>query len=56
MALSEGLRTLAVYLIAGAVYITISVFYPEAILSVYEGIPVLLVMVWLIPRLVRVLR
>ena len=54
--LSPGWRELIIYLTAGAIYVALSVFFPEAILSVFEGIAFLLVMVWLIPLIVRVLR
>jgi hypothetical protein len=53
---SEGARTLAVYVIAGIIYITISVFFPRLILSIFEGIAFLFLMIWLIPRVVRGLR
>jgi hypothetical protein len=54
--MSDGTRTLALYVIAGMVYITLSVFFPRLILSIFEGIAFLFLMVWLLPRVLRVLR
>jgi hypothetical protein len=51
-AMTSGWATLALYCIAGAAYITLSVFIPEAILSWVQGAAFLAVTVALIPLLV----
>jgi hypothetical protein len=47
--MTPGLRTLAVYVAAGASYITLSVFFPRLILSWVEGAAVLLLVFLVIP-------
>lgn len=49
--MTPGLRTLALYLAAGAAYITLGVFFPRFILSWVEGASFLLLAVWLVPAL-----
>lgn len=44
-------RTLALYLAAGAAYVTLGVFYPRFLLSWVEGAGFLLLAVWIIPAL-----
>ena len=46
-------RTLALYLAAAAVYITLGVFLPEVLLSWVNGGAFLLLAVWVLPALVR---
>jgi hypothetical protein len=45
--------TLALYLVAGAVYVTIGVFFPVFLISWPVAIGYLLLMVWVLPALVR---
>lgn len=52
----NGWLTLALYVAAGAAYITISVFFPRAILSWVEGAGFLLLAVVVLPLLVARLR
>ena len=47
----DGLRTLALYVVAMVVYITLGVFFPRTILSWVEGASFLLLAVWIIPAL-----
>ena len=49
--MSSGLATLLLYLAAAAVYITVGVFFPRAILSWVEGAGFLLLAVWILPAL-----
>ena len=51
-----SLRTLALYLAAGAVYVAIGVAVPEFMFSSVVGIAYVLVAVWLVPSLVARLR
>ena len=51
-----SLRTLALYLAAGVVYVAIGVLVPEFMFSSVVGIAYLLVAVWLVPALVARLR
>jgi hypothetical protein len=53
---SASLRTLALYLAAGALYVVIGVAVPEFMFSSVVGIAYLLVAVWLVPALVARLR
>jgi hypothetical protein len=50
------LHPLTLYLIAGAVYVTLGVFYPRVLLSWVEGAGFLLLAVVIIPMLLRRLR
>ena len=50
------MRTLALYLAAGAVWVTIGVFVPEFMLSWPVTVVYLLLVAWLAPELVRRLR
>jgi len=43
-----GRRALAVYLAAGALYIVLGVFIPELLFSWWEGVPFLLLFVWIV--------
>ena len=54
--MTPGLRTLAVYAVSGACYITLGVFFPRFVLSWVEGASFLLLTVWLIPMLIGRLR
>lgn len=54
--MTPGLRTLALYLVAGAAYITLSVFFPSLILSWVEGAAVLLLVFLVLPYLYQRLR
>ena len=54
--MTPGLRTLAVYVAAGATYVTIGVFFPRAVLSWVEGAAFLLLVVAVLPTLVNRLR
>jgi hypothetical protein len=49
--MTTGLRTLALYLAAGAAYITLGIFFPRVLLSWVEGAGFLLLAVWLLPAL-----
>ena len=51
--MSEGRRTLALYLAAAAAYITLGVLVPEALLTWPAGAGFLLLAVWLLPALLR---
>ena len=51
--MSEGSRTLALYLAAAAAYITLGVLVPEALLTWPAGAGFLLLAVWLLPALLR---
>ena len=50
--MTSGARTLALYLAAGAVYVTLGVFFPRVLLSWVEGTGYLLLAVWLLPALI----
>lgn len=50
---SPAVRTLILYLIAGAVYVTLGVFFPRVMLSWAEGITFLLLIVWVLPTAYR---
>jgi hypothetical protein len=52
----QGLRTLSVYVIAGAGYITLSVFFPRFILSWVEGAAVLMLVFFVVPYVYHRLR
>ncbi|MBD0328920.1 MAG: hypothetical protein ICV64_02300 [Thermoleophilia bacterium] len=52
----EGRRTLALYLAAAVVYITLGVFVPEVLFSSLVGIAYLLLAVWVVPALVARVR
>ena len=54
--MSPGLRTLALYVVAGAAYISIAVFVPETILSWVEGAGFLLLAVVFVPMAIGRLR
>jgi hypothetical protein len=54
--MTSGWATLALYAIAGAIYIGISVLEPRAILSWVEGAGFLVFAVALVPLLLRRLR
>jgi hypothetical protein len=49
-------KELALYLIAGAVYVGLGVAVPELLFSWVEGAAFLLISVWLLPALVTRLR
>jgi hypothetical protein len=49
-------RTVALYLAAAAVYITVGAFFPAFLYSSAVAIAYVLVAVWLLPALVRRLR
>jgi hypothetical protein len=49
-------RELALYLVAGAVYVGLGVAVPELLFSWVEGAAFLLIAVWLLPALVTRLR
>lgn len=53
--MSPGLRTLLLYLTAGAVYVALGVFFPRVLLSWIEGTGFLLLAVWLLPALLGLL-
>jgi putative Ca2+/H+ antiporter (TMEM165/GDT1 family) len=44
-------RELALYLVAGAVYVAVGVAVPELLFSWVEGAAFLLIAVWLLPSL-----
>ena len=48
-----GARTLAVWGVAAAVYISIGVFFVDFMLSVFACAGYLLVVVWLVPAAIR---
>jgi len=50
---ASGSRTVALYLVAAAAYITLGVFFPRVLLSWVEGAGFLLLTVWLLPTIVR---
>ncbi len=50
------MRTLALYLSAGALYVLIGVFVTDFLLASVTALAYLLVTVWLVPALVRRLR
>ena len=52
MLLTRGPVALVLYLIAGAVYVTLGVFFPRILLSWVEGAGFLLVAVWALPALI----
>lgn len=52
----HGLRTLSIYGIAGAAYITLSVFFPRFILSWVEGAAVLMLVFLVAPYVYNRLR
>jgi putative Ca2+/H+ antiporter (TMEM165/GDT1 family) len=52
MSLTRGRVVLALYVVAGAVYVTLGVFFPRVLLSWVEGAAFLLVAVWALPALV----
>ena len=54
--MKSELMTLAVYLAAAAVYVTLGVFFPRVLLSWVEGTAFLLLAVWLLPMLLRLRR
>jgi hypothetical protein len=51
--MKAGQRTLALYLLVAAAYITLGVFVPRFLLSWVEGAGALLLGVWLVPALLR---
>jgi hypothetical protein len=53
---SEGRRTLLLYLVAAALYIGIGVAYPDFLLASLVALGYLLLVVWLVPALYRKLR
>ncbi len=55
-AVSERVRSLAVYVTAGVVYVTLGVLEPNLLLSWVEGAAFLLLAVWVLPALVRRVR
>ena len=55
-ALAEGWRELALYLVAGVVYVAIGVAFPEFLFSWFVAMGYLLVCVVALPALVRLLR
>lgn len=52
MQYGRGVLALTLYVLAGAVYITLGVFFPRVLLSWVEGAGFLLLAVWLLPALV----
>jgi hypothetical protein len=50
------LRTLALYLAAGAVYVAIGVNYPDFLYSSVVAVAYLVVVVWAIPEAIKRLR
>lgn len=50
------MKELALYLVAGAVYIALGVAVPELLFSWIEGAVFLLVAVWVVPALLERLR
>ena len=50
------MRELALYLAAGAAYVALGVFVPEALFAWVAGAVFLLLAVWIVPALVRRLR
>lgn len=50
------MRELALYLVAGLVYVGLGVAVPELLFSWVEGAAFLLIAVWLLPALVTRLR
>ncbi|MBI4570903.1 MAG: hypothetical protein HY723_03050 [Chloroflexi bacterium] len=52
MQYDRGVLALALYVLAGAVYVTLGVFFPRVLLSWVEGAGFLLLVVWLLPALV----
>lgn len=53
---APSVLTLALYLVAAAVYITLGVFFPKILLSWVEGAGFLLLAVWVLPALVGLRR
>ncbi len=53
---APGSRTLALYGIAAAAYVTLGVAFPRFLLSWVEGAVFLLLAVWLLPAILRRLR
>ncbi|MEX1253277.1 MAG: hypothetical protein WEE64_02940 [Dehalococcoidia bacterium] len=51
--MTAGQRTLVLYLVVGAAYITLGVFFPRFLLSWIEGAGALLLGVWLVPAVLR---
>ncbi|MGB2695375.1 MAG: hypothetical protein WBD55_09340 [Dehalococcoidia bacterium] len=49
---SPAVRTLLLYLIAGAVYVTLGAFFPRVMLSWVEGAGFLLLAVWVVPAVI----
>jgi hypothetical protein len=49
-------RELALYVVAGALYVVLGVAVPELLFSWAEGAVFLLLAVWIVPALVRRLR
>ena len=54
--MTPGQRALALYLAAGAAYVTLGVFFPRLLLSWVEGAGFLLLAVWLLPALIGLRR
>ena len=54
--MNAGRAALALYVAAGAVYVTLGVFFPRTLLSWIEGTAFLLIAVWLLPALLARLR
>jgi hypothetical protein len=52
MQYDRGVLALALYVLAGTVFITLGVFFPRVLLSWVEGAGFLLLAVWLLPALV----
>ena len=52
MQYDRGVLALALYVLAGAAYVTLGVFFPRVLLSWVEGAGFLLLAVWLLPALV----
>ncbi len=42
-----GRQTLAIYVLAGLVYVSLGIFIPELLFSWWEGVPFLLLFLWI---------
>jgi hypothetical protein len=54
--MTTGIRSLALYLVAAAAYVTLGVFFPKILLSWVEGTGFLLLAIWILPALARLRR
>lgn len=54
--MTEGIGTLALYLMAAVIYIAIGVFFTDFMLASVVALGYLLVVVWILPLVVRRLR